>query len=301
MAASGSKLAIYGAISANLAIAIAKFTASFITGSSAMLSEGIHSAVDSTNGLLLLYGIKRSKQPADKNHPFGYGKEVYFWSFVVALLIFALGGGVAIYEGIKHILHPEAIDNVKINYIVLSLAILFEGASLIVALREFTGSVSLNGILGKIRLSKDAAGFAVIIEDLGAITGLIVALLGVFVGDYFGFIYADGIASVCIGIILTGMAAILAKETKGLLLGESLNEFEIDQIEGILKKHPGIIEHGIIKSIHFGPESVLVGIDIEFNNKYTTDELEAEIVNIESEIRSILPHVDKVYLETRDL
>jgi len=301
MAASGSKLAIYGAISANLAIAVAKFIASFITGSSAMLSEGIHSAVDSTNGLLLLYGIKKSKKPADSNHPFGYGKEVYFWSFVVALLIFALGGGVAIYEGIKHILHPEAIENVKINYIVLSLAILFEGASLMVALREFNGSFSLKGIFGKIRLSKDAAGFAVIIEDLGAITGLIVALLGVFIGDFFGIIYADGVASVCIGIILTGMAVILARETKGLLLGESLSEKDVAQIERIIKNHPGIIEHGLIKSIHFGPESVLVGIDIEFDNKYTTDELEAEVVNIEAEILDTLPHVDKVYMETRDL
>jgi cation diffusion facilitator family transporter len=257
--------------------------------------------VDSTNGLLLLYGIKRSKKPADKNHPFGYGKEVYFWSFVVALLIFALGGGVAIYEGIKHIFHPEAIDNVKINYIVLSLAIVFEGASLMVALRQFNGRISLRGILGKIRRSKDAAGFAVIIEDLGAIIGLVVALLGVFIGDFVGYIYADGIASVIIGLILTAMAVILAKETKGLLLGESLREDEVVLIEEILENHPGIIEYGIVKSIHFGPESVLVGIDIEFENTYTTDELEAEIVIIESQIRSILPHVDKVYLETRDL
>ncbi len=299
--ASGSKLAIYGAITANMAIAVAKFIASFITGSSAMLSEGIHSIVDSTNGLLLLYGIKRSKTPADLKHPFGYGKEIYFWSFIVALLIFALGGGIAIYEGILHIIKPEPIDNVKINYIVLGAAILFEGASLIVALREFSGSVSLKGILRRIRKSKDAAGFAIIIEDLGAITGLVVALIGVFIGDYFNYPYADGAASIIIGLILTGMAVVLATETKGLLLGESLRQHEVAQIEEILKRHPGIVEHGIIKSIHFGPESVLVGIDIEFDNKYTTDELEAEIVIIESEIRSILPHVDKVYLETRDL
>jgi len=284
-----------------MAIAVAKFIASFITGSSAMLSEGIHSIVDSTNGLLLLYGIKRSKTPADLKHPFGYGKEIYFWSFIVALLIFALGGGIAIYEGILHIIKPEPIDNVKINYIVLGAAILFEGASLIVALREFSGSVSLKGILRRIRKSKDAAGFAIIIEDLGAITGLVVALIGVFIGDYFNYPYADGAASIIIGLILTGMAVVLATETKGLLLGESLRQHEVAQIEEILKRHPGIVEHGIIKSIHFGPESVLVGIDIEFDNKYTTDELEAEIVIIESEIRSILPHVDKVYLETRDL
>lgn len=301
MAASGSKLAIYGAITANIAIAIAKFFASFITGSSAMLSEGIHSLVDSTNGLLLLYGIKKSKRPADLKHSFGYGKEIYFWSFVVALLIFALGGGIAIYEGVLHILHPEPIENVKVNYIVLGLAILFEGASLIVALKEFSGRITLRGLLKRIRKSKDAAGFAVIIEDLGAIVGLIVALIGVIIGDYFNYPYADGAASIIIGLILTGMAVILATETKGLLLGESLRQNEVKVIEDILTKHPGIVEHGIIKSIHFGPASVLVGIDVEFDDKYSVDELEAEVLVIESEILAKLPHVDKVYLETRDL
>ena len=301
MAASGSKLAIYGAIAANLAIAVAKFIASFITGSAAMLSEGIHSMVDSTNGMLLLYGIKKSKTPADLKHPFGYGKEIYFWSFVVALLIFALGGGIAIYEGVLHILKPEPVDNVTVNYIVLGLAIVFEGASLIVALKQFSGRVTLRGLLKRIRKSKDAAGFAIIIEDLGAMVGLVVALLGVFIGDYFNYPYADGAASVIIGLILTGMAVILATETKGLLLGESLRKSEIDQIEEIFVKHPGILKHGPIKSIHFGPESVLVGIDVEFDDKYSVDELQDEVVNIESEILAKLPHVDKVYLETKDL
>jgi len=301
MAASGSKLAIYGAIAANIAIAIAKFIASFITGSSAMLSEGIHSLVDSTNGMLLLYGIKKSKRPADAKHSFGYGKEIYFWSFVVALLIFALGGGIAIYEGVMHILYPEPIENVMVNYIVLSLAIVFEGTSLIVALREFSGRVSLKGLLKKIRRSKDAAGFAIIIEDLGAIVGLIVALIGVFIGDFFNYPFADGAASIVIGLILTGMAVILATETKGLLLGESLRLDEIELIKEILSMHPGVVKHGIIKSIHFGPESVLVGIDVEFSDSYSVDQLESEVLTIEAEILSQLPHVDKVYLETRDL
>jgi cation diffusion facilitator family transporter len=301
MAGSGSKIAIYGAIAANLAIAVAKFIASYITGSSAMLSEGIHSMVDSTNGLLLLYGIKKSKTPPDLEHPFGYGKEIYFWSFVVALLIFALGGGIAIYEGVIHILHPQAIDNVKVNYIVLSLAIVFEGTSLMVALREFSGRITLKGLLRRIRKSKDAAGFAVIIEDLGAIVGLVVALLGVFIGDYFNYPYADGAASIIIGLILTTMAVVLATETKGLLLGESLKQEEIKLIDDIFIKHPGVIGHDVVKSIHFGPESVLVGIDVEFDDKYSVDEVEQEIVNIEREIQTKLPHVDKVYLETRDL
>lgn len=301
MATSGSKLAIYGAITANLAIAIAKFIASFITGSAAMLSEGIHSLVDSTNGMLLLYGIKKSKTPPDLKHPFGYGKEIYFWSFVVAILIFALGGGIAIYEGVLHIMQPETVENVKVNYIVLGLAIVFEGTSLVVALKQFSGRVTLRGLLKRIRKSKDAAGFAIIIEDLGAMVGLVVALLGVFIGDYFNYPYADGAASVIIGLILTGMAVVLATETKGLLLGESLRQSEVDLIENIFVQHPGVIKHGLIKSIHFGPESVLVGIDVEFDDKYTVDELEKEVLNIENEILSILPHVDKVYLETKDL
>lgn len=301
MAASGSKIAIYGAIAANLAIAVAKFIASYITGSAAMLSEGIHSAVDSTNGMLLLYGIKKSKTPPDLKHPFGYGKEIYFWSFVVALLIFALGGGIAIYEGILHILHPEPSNNVTVNYIVLGLAIVFEGTSLVVALKQFSGRVTLKGLLKRIRKSKDAAGFAIIIEDLGAMVGLIVALIGVFIGDYFDYPYADGAASVIIGMILTGMAVVLATETKGLLLGESLREDEVAVIEDIFVEHPGVIEHGVIKSIHFGPESVLVGIDVEFNDSYTVDQLEKEVLNIEAEILEKLPHVDKVYLETKDL
>ena len=301
MSASGSKLAIYGAITANLIIAVAKFIASFFTGSAAMLSEGIHSVVDSTNGLLLLYGIKRSKIPADLKHSFGYGKEVYFWSFVVALLIFALGGGIAIYEGVLHVLQPEPIANTKINYIVLGVAFFVEGASLIVALKEFSGSITLRGLLKRIRRSKDAAGFAVIIEDLGAMVGLIIAFIGVFVGDFFNVVYADGIASIIIGLILTSMAVILATETKGLLLGESLRDDEVRKIERLLNKHQGINKHGLIKSIHFGPQSVLVAIDVEFSDKYSIDALEIEIERIEKEIKNLLPHVDKVYLEAKNL
>lgn len=300
MSAKGSKIAIYGAIVANLAIAVSKFIAASITGSSAMLSEGIHSIVDSSNGMLLLYGIKRSKQPADKKHPFGYGKEIYFWSFVVALLIFALGGGIAIYEGIIHLQHPVEIENISINYIVLSAAILFEGSSLLIALKQFTGTFKLRGLLGKIRRSKDSAGFAVIIEDIGAIVGLIVALLGLLAGDLLDFAYADGLASIIIGLILCGMAVILATETKGLLLGESLKDEEIQKIEQILHKHPKILKYGLIKSIHFGPESVMLGLEVEFDDSMTIDEVEVETLLIEDEILECYSHIDKVYIEAKD-
>ena len=176
-----------------------------------------------------------------------------------------------------------------------------KGASLIVALKEFSGSITLRGLLKRIRRSKDAAGFAVIIEDLGAMVGLIIAFIGVFVGDFFDVVYADGIASIIIGLILTSMAVILATETKGLLLGESLRDDEVRKIERLLNKHQGINKHGLIKSIHFGPQSVLVAIDVEFSDKYSIDALEIEIERIEKEIKNLLPHVDKVYLEAKNL
>jgi cation diffusion facilitator family transporter len=301
MAARGSKIAIYGAIGANLIIAISKFIAASFTGSSAMLSEGIHSLVDSSNGLLLLLGLKRSKKPADQKHPFGYGKEVYFWSFVVALLIFALGGGIAIYEGIHHIQHPVAINNIMVNYLVLGAAILFEGAALMIALRQFMGRITFKGLYTKIKASKDSAGFAVIIEDIGALVGLLVAILGLWVGDTFNVPIADGVASVIIGLILSGMAVILAVETKGLLLGESLSKENMEQIQSILNNHPAIYKHGLIKSIHFGPQSVLLGIDVEFTDGMSTDEVEQETQIIEKEIRACCPHIDRVYIESQDI
>ena len=299
MSAKGSKLAIYGAIAANSAIAVSKFIAASITGSSAMISEGIHSLVDTSNGMLLLYGIKRSKRPADKKHPFGYGKEIYFWSFVVALLIFALGGGIAIYEGIIHIQHPVPVENVMINYIVLSAAILFEGSSLLVALKQFNGSFKLKGLLGKIRKSKDSASFAIIIEDFGAIIGLSVALIGLLIGDFFGVAYADGLSSVIIGLILSLMAVVLAVETKGLLLGESLEEEEVLKIESILKSQASILQYGLIKSIHFGPESVMLGLEVEFSDALSIDDVERETLIIEKQIKDCCSHIDKVYIEAK--
>lgn len=301
MSAKGSKLAIYGAIAANIAIAISKFIAASVTGSSAMISEGIHSVVDSFNGLLLLYGLKKSKKPADKKHPFGYGKEIYFWSFVVALLIFALGGGIAIYEGIIHLQHPVKVENVMVNHIVLGMAILFEGSSLFVAVREFNGSFTLKGLLKKIKKSKDSASFAVIIEDVGAIVGLVVALLGLLAGDFFDFAFADGLASIIIGLILSGMAVILATETKGLLLGESLSDEDLQKIKTILDRHPEILKYGLIKSIHFGPESVMLGLEVEFIDTLSIDDAERETLVIEKEIRNCCSHIDKVYIEAKDI
>lgn len=301
MSAKGSKLSIYGAILANVAIAVSKFFAASYTGSSAMVSEGIHSLVDSSNGLLLLFGIKRSEKPADKTHPFGYGMEIYFWSFVVAILIFALGGGIAIYEGIHHIIEPVAVANANVNYLVLSLAILFEGTSLFVALREFKKNNGKFGLIKSMKRSKDSSTFTIIIEEIGAIVGLVVALIGVAIGDFLGWPYADGSASVIIGLILTGMAFFLAMETKALLIGESMDEESLAILTSILDANSKIEEYGHIRSVHFGPTGVMVGVDIHFLNQFSLEQVEEEIVQIETQFKEKLPMVKHVFIEVKEV
>lgn len=299
MSATGSKISIYGAIIANVAIAISKFFAASYTGSSAMISEGIHSLVDTSNGVLLLYGIKRGSKPADKSHPFGYGMEIYFWSFVVAILIFALGGGIAIYEGIHHIIEPAVVNNYTVNYIVLVSAILFEGTSLIVALKQFKKENGKFGLVKSMRKSKDSSSFTIVIEDLGAIIGLVVALVGLLVGDFFGFEYADGIASVIIGLILTYMAFFLATETKALLIGESIDEDSLNEVLSILNKQESINEFGEVRSVHFGPTGVMLGVDVDFKDGLTLDDVELEIEVIENQIKSKLSFVEHVFIEVK--
>jgi cation diffusion facilitator family transporter len=300
MSAKGSKISIYGAILANVAIAISKFFAGSYTGSSAMISEGIHSLVDTTNGVLLLYGIKKSERPADASHPFGYGMEIYFWSFVVSILIFALGGGIAIYEGIHHIIEPAEVENVKVNYIVLGMAILFEGTSLFVALKEFKKDNGKFGLLKSMRRSKDSSSFAIIIEDLGAMVGLIVALLGLFIGDMLDWQYADGVASVIIGVILTSMAFFLAGETKALLIGESMDEDSLKVMEEILTSNQKIQDYGLIRSVHFGPMGVLVGVDVHFDDTYSLEEIEAEIIIVENMAKEKIPVIKHLFIEVKE-
>ena len=300
MSAQGSKISIYGAILANVAIAVSKFFAASYTGSSAMVSEGIHSLVDTSNGLLLLLGIKRSKREADKSHPFGYGMEIYFWSFVVAILIFALGGGIAIYEGIHHIISPVEVENITVNYWVLSIAILFEGTSLIVALKEFKKENGKFGLIKSMKRSKDSSSFTIIIEEVGAILGLVVALIGLFIGDYFEWPFADGVASIIIGSILTAMAFFLAMETKGLLIGESMDEESVKMLNNILLANSTIEEFGPIRTVHFGPTGVMVGVDVHFKETYSLVDIEVEIVNIEKEFKKMLPVVKHIFIEVKE-
>lgn len=297
--AGNSKIAIYGAIGANFLIAIAKFFAAFFTGSSAMLAEGIHSLVDTGNGLLLLLGIKRSKQEPDELHPFGYGKEVYFWSFVVSVLIFALGGGFAIYEGIHALQDPHVIEDPTWNYAVLIFALLFEGAALVIALKAFNKSRAASGnLIRNIVQSKDAATFAVIIEDTAAVIGLSIALLGVFLSQQMQNPYIDGIASVSIGLLLLVVATFLARESKGLLLGESAGPIVIASVEKIMKDHPSVKDWTLPQTMHFGPEEILLVIEVDMLDTMGLMDAENIMAEIRAEIKLQQPSITQVFIQS---
>ena len=238
--ASSRKLVIYAALIGNALIAIMKFIAASITGSSAMFSEGIHSVVDTGNQMLLLYGLKQAKKPADDRFPFGHGKEIYFWSFVVAIMIFAVGAGISIYEGIHRLLNPTPLDNILVNYIVLTLAMIFEGAAWFFAFKEFKQAKGKWGYIEAVQRGKDPSIFVVLFEDSAAMLGLLVALLATFLTQITGNLYFDGIASIIIGFILAGTAMWLAFETKGLLIGESANIHVVNGIKKITRTYDKI-------------------------------------------------------------
>lgn len=300
--AAGSTKAVFGAIAANVLIAISKFVAASFTGSSAMISEGIHSLVDSTNGLLLLLGIKRSKKAANQKHPFGYGLEIYFWSFIVSIVVFALGGGVALYEGFHHLSHPKAGGgNVLWNVGVLVAAILIEGSSLLYALKEFRKKNKGKGFIESLRRSKDAATFSVIIEETAAIIGLLIALVGVGLVYFTGNIIFDALASIGIGLLLSGVAAFMAYECKSLIVGESIAEDEFKKINALLEDQEYFLKHSSPKTLHFGPDSILLAVDVDFKNDLTVQQVEKKVEELEKSIKAINPKIDRIYIESRDL
>ena len=295
--ASGSKLVIIAALVGNSLISITKFTAASITGSSAMLSEGIHSLVDSGNQVLLLYGMKRAAKPPDEDFPFGHGKEIYFWSFIVAILIFALGGGISIYEGIQHIQHPEPISNPMINYIVLGLAMVFEGVAWYFAFREFSRSKGRWGFLEAIQRAKNPTIFVVLFEDSAAMLGLMVAFAGVWMSQVTGILVFDGIASVIIGLILVGTSIWLAYETKSLLIGESANKLVIRGIRDALRGRSNIEHVNEVLTMHMGPDFILANISVDFTDKISAQQVEADIAEIDRAIKQKFPEVKRVFIE----
>jgi len=292
-----SKKVIYAALIGNTLVAITKFFAAAITGSSAMLSEGIHSVVDTGNQLLLLLGLHKAKKPADERFPFGHGKEVYFWSFVVAILIFAVGAGVSVYEGITHLMHPEPIKSPYVNYIVLVLAMFFEGAALYFAMTEFSRTKGKWGYLEAVRKGKDPTGFVVLFEDSAAMLGLFAAFLGVFLTQVTGNLVYDGLASIVIGLILGGTAIWLAYETKGLLIGESANLQVVKDIRQLLGGFPQIEHVNEVLTMHMGPKFILANLSIDFKDDLTATELEAAISRMDAQIKKSCPDVQRVFIE----
>jgi len=294
---SGSKKVIIAALIGNALIAVTKFIAAVFTGSSAMLSEGIHSLVDTGNQILLLYGMKRASKPADENFPFGHGKEIYFWSFVVAILIFALGGGISLYQGIQHVIHPAEIINPMINYVVLGLAMVFEGAAWYFALREFNRTKGETGYLEAVSRSKNPSVFVVLFEDSAAMLGLMVAFLGVLLTQLTGVLYLDGVASIIIGLILIGTAVWLAYETKGLLIGESANKPVVKSIRAILQANENIRSVNEVLTMHMGPDYILANISVGFDAKLGASEIESCVAGVDQQIKNTHPLVKRIFIE----
>lgn len=296
-----SKLAIYGALGANIGIAVIKFIAAGATGSSAMISEGIHSAVDSGNSLLLLLGISRSKKPADVGHPFGHGKEIYFWTLIVAVLVFSLGGGMSLYEGISHLQHPEELKDPKWNYIVLVISMCFEGASLLYAIKTFNKTKGEFSFWKEVRLSKDPALFAVIYEESAALLGLLLALTGVFLCHYFNNPVYDAVASMLIGLLLIFVAIVMVRESKGLLVGESAHADIVKGVYTLINEEPAVSTLYYPLTMHLAPQEILLAIDVQFKKEMTMDELFENINHLENRIKEKYPSIKKIYIEAKNL
>lgn len=293
----GSKMVIYAALAGNLAIALTKFAAAFFTGSSAMLSEGVHSLVDTGNGGLLLYGMHRAARPADRTHPLGHGRELYFWSFIVALLVFALGAGVSFYEGIIHIMAPEPVANVKVNYIVLGLSFLFEGSSWLVALKEFRREKGKQSWLRALQSSKDPSVYTVLFEDSAALVGLIVAFAGILAAELLEMPELDGAASIGIALILGATAIFLARESKGLLIGEPASPEVQKKVLAIVQQDPAVQRANGVLTVHMGPREIVAGLSIEFEDHLAAPEIEACVERIEARLKKEMPEITRLFVK----
>ena len=299
MSSPSSVKAILAALVGNSLIAVTKFIAASYTGSSAMFSEAVHSVVDSGNQLLLLYGVKRSKRPADSKHPFGYGKELYFWSFVVAILIFSIGSGISFYEGFHKLHSPEPVSNPMINFIVLGFAVIFESWTCWVAATEFKKSKGDRGWVEAIRRSKDPALFTVLFEDTAALLGLLVALIALTLSEYLNLPVLDSVASLIISFILAVTAGLLAFECKGLLTGEGASEEVVSGIKQIINESQGIKHVNEVLTLHLGPEDILLNVSLDFEDDLSSGEVEEAISILESRIKQMFPEIRRVFIEAQ--
>ena len=284
------------ALLANLGIAVSKFVAAAITGSSAMLTEGVHSVVDSTNQLLLMWGRHAAKRPPDRLHPFGYGRELYFWSFVVAVLVFSLGAGVSVYEGILHIRHPEPAVSAVIAYIVLLVAFLLEGWSTIEAFRDFRKAKGELGWFQALRQSKDPPAFIVLLENGAAMAGIIAAAVGLMISQLTGNPFYDGAASVVIGIILGLTAMLLAYESKGLLIGEAADPVLVEELRSLAGGCRGVVGVGHVLTLHSSPDQITVMMNVDFRDDMLAGEVERIVCHVEEEARRRWPAVRRLFV-----
>jgi cation diffusion facilitator family transporter len=298
MATRESKGVIYAAIFANIAIAVCKFVAAAITGSSAMLAEAFHSTADSGNELLLLWGIKRSARPPDSLHPYGHGKVLYFYSLLVAVYIFGVGGGLAVYEGISHLKHPEIPSHPGWNYAVLALAAVFDFYSWRISYRELRARKDPNeSTWDEIKGGKDPTVFTVFLEDSAGLLGVLLAFLAIFLGRQFNNPYLDPIASIVIGLVLAVLAVFLGRESGALLVGERTNRARIERLNEIIRADPAVEEVGDLLTMQLGPEQVLLTVNIQFRRKLTLEQLESAIERIEARIRQEQPSVQRIFIE----
>lgn len=296
-----SRIVVYGAIAGNVAIATTKFIVAGITGSSAMLSEAIHSTVDTGNGVLLLVGLKRSQRAPDPEHPFGYGKELYFWGLIVAVLIFGAGGGISAYEGVLHMLNPEPLQDPKWNYVVLASAAVFEGISFSIAVHKVWKEKGSRPFLKALHVSKDPSTFTVVAEDSAALIGLLLAALGIWSSHHFDMPVLDGAASVAIGILLAGVAVLLIHESRSLLVGEGVDRDMASEIRRLAQADDAVASVAQPLTMYFGPDEVLLNLDVKFHSGISGGEIAASVNRIERGIRGRFHAVKRIYIEAKPI
>lgn len=291
-----SRIAVYGALAANVAIAVTKFIAAGLTGSSSMLSEGIHSLVDSGNECLLLVGLSQSQRPPSREHPFGHGKELYFWSLIVGVLIFGVGGGVSLYEGILHVRNPPPLQDATWDYIVLACAALFEGISFVIGWRQFSTERRGRPVLEALQESKNPATFTVVAEDSAALVGLAIAAIGIYLSHRFDRPEIDGMASIAIGLLLAGVAVVLIHESRGLLVGEGISAATARAIRDMATSE-GFCEIGPILSMYMGPDEVLVTLSVQADPARRSGEVATAVQELERQVRQRWPVIKRFYVE----
>jgi cation diffusion facilitator family transporter len=296
-----SKVAVVAAVVGNLLIAVIKFVAAALTGSSAMLSEGIHSLVDTGNGVLVLVGMRASTAPADDEHPFGHGMELYFWTLIVAISIFGIGGGMSLYEGIRHILNPVHVENPWPSYIVLAISAVVEGTSFFIAMREMNSARGKRGIRQFIRTSKDPSLFTIVFEDSAAVLGLLVAFLGILIGQITGNPLWDGAASVVIGLLLMSVAFLLARESKGLLIGEGVEPDVLADMRRLIEAENAVSAVGKLRTMYLGPHDLLLNLDVAFRKGLPAEEIHIAVGRIEDALKGAYPEVGQIYIEVDSL